>query len=266
MPITDPPKFPLQNATQRKQNIVNNYVVPMLGVLTKLQVWDELAKVVNSSQGIIQVTYQNLLTDFNEEIFQNDNEKVDSSLFTVDKPNGIITFQEPQSSEPSSSSPPVLTVDMEGADFFVTYRFNYFADMDLSSFVDLGLVLVNASSEPNTHLNNYTLESAPPYWDAPIALYTYMRALETMLTDTLIWKNYLIFQDGAAAQGLLEAEIARTGQLFHDLRVSVKRVHLVKQAGYLYDVFASSGIGSFTRFSRRLRGFRSNRIGIPQGL
>lgn len=230
----------------RRDRIVETMVKPLLGYLTRVKVWDEHLRPTGVA-GVYTVNYKHW-TLTREEIRHLDDNLLDPSLYVVDRANGKVQILD--------------TTLLAGADFFATYSFNYFADVDLGAFVDLALAQINATAEQDTHLNSYDLDTAPSNWDGPIALYTYMRALETVLMDSMFWQNFLIFQDGAAAQGLLEAEINRVRQAWDEMRRSVKRVHLLAEATMTYEAFRISGIGSFNTYSHRLRGFRSNRIGI----
>lgn len=236
---------------ERTAGIIQNYLYPMLGIFMRLQVWDEKMAVLDPTIGSVQSTYGNWIAPASVQIYRNEDQLLINGVdYTVsDQVNGIVGITVPST--------------MVGSDFFCSYMFRYFTDAELQSFCNLGLQIINASSTAMTHVTAYTtVDSSPGYWDGPITLWAYACCLERLLLDSLIWKPYLIYQDGAAAQGILEAELAASKAAFTELAQSVKNVHYIHKVTMAYEAFALSGIGSFG-IGNRLRGFRSNRYGIP---
>jgi hypothetical protein len=143
-------------------------------------------------------------------------------------------------------------------DFFVTYTFNFFPESVLVMFVkqtilELNFVGVNGGAG---YVTNYTdINELPETWLGLVALGVAAKAWKKLATDISIWRNWLIFDGdsgegiqaptGAAAQQVADNASTYYSQLFSELAASTKYEKFLAQPTIYYQIFATSGFGSW---------------------
>jgi hypothetical protein len=176
----------------------------------------------------------------------------------------------PPVSPPSPSLPVMALADFDyrngnfsingddgNQDFFVTYTFDFFPENMLVMFVNQTVYELNfIGAGPGTYVTNYTsIESIPETWLGLVALGVAAKAWKRLATDIPIWRNFLIFDGdtgdgiqaptGAMAQQTADSASQYYQQMYETFASGTKYEKFLAQPTTYYQIFASSGYGSF---------------------
>lgn len=228
----------------RTANIIDNYLDAILGDYRQLKVWDEHARRTSPDPLTFKLTYEHLNPSAPVEVFNGQNQVIDPRLVSVDY--GFGTF--------------FVIGDDGNQDYYVTYHFDFFPEEVLSAYVNQTLQEINVSAEAGTYITNYdTVDASPTAWDGVITSGAAAKAFRRLATDGLLWRNFLIFQDGSAAQQMA-VDAAQSYSTFYDsLRFSVKRAYYLALPSDAFTLFTNTGFGFLNTYGK-YRGLRINRL------
>lgn len=232
-------------AGTRMGRLVDEYLDTILHEFRQLRVWDEHARRSSSDPKTFLLTYQNWNGNFQPMIVDGNNNTVQMSLVQIDYDRGSV----------------VVSSDDGNQDYFVTYEFDLFPPEQLMALVNLTLQEINSSAEPGTHLTAYqTVDGAPLFWDGPLVLGAAAKAFKRLSTDGMLWKNFLIWQDGSTGHQIAGDSCQYYQTNFDSVRMSVKRGQFLAGPTGAYDMFRNMGFGSINPYSGKFRGLRVNRM------
>jgi hypothetical protein len=83
----------------------------------------------------------------------------------------------------------------------VTYRFAYFSDEEILSFLNLGLSMMNSMPPSSTTYRN--LLTSPVEWNAPILLYASITALKRLIFGLNFQEKMIIFGEPENARNAI---------------------------------------------------------------
>ena len=207
MPILDPISNP-DPLGPIKSHLVDYYLLPTLGALQKLEVYDELGMVATEDAAIIRFGYGNWSEDHPVEVRKRTNTGtvglIRGNDYIVNNINGEVTLLGPI---------------VAGDEIRATYTFQYFLRSELGAFLDLTLNEINSRK----HISGFAFENAPLEWDATFILGTYIRCLQRVLLDTHIWYRRLIFADPAEYKTYLKGMLDMAKDTYETNLKSLKR-------------------------------------------
>lgn len=184
-------------------NIISGLIEPIIGDLIRIPVFNEIG-LPNRDRTKVSFMYQPMITFNGEDPKFELNETTVLTAgtdYTLDKDTATITLLGTSGSEFESDSG-VLT---EGNEIRGTYRFQYFTDKELTSFIYQALTRLNIH-KPAT---GFTLNGAPKEWDGPLALYSYVQVFDRILADTMLWKSSIVFTDQSNIQNQIQSKLTR---------------------------------------------------------
>lgn len=232
-------------SSARVAALIDGMLDSLLGDFRQLKVWDEHARRIGTDPANLKLTYENLNPAVDVEVFDGGNNTIPEQRIHMDFQNGMFYIENDDGTQ----------------DYFVTYSFNMFPETDLIQFLNLALGQVNASAEPGTFLTTYSqIEETPGYWDAALATGAAALAFKRLVTNGLLWRNYLIFQNGDTALQYANEAASYYSTMFDSMRLSLKRGQFIAKPTVYYDMFRNSGFGFLNPNSEKFRGLRINRI------
>ncbi len=237
---------PSETSSDRANRIIDDMVDGPLSEYRALRVWDEHARRTAEDPLLFRLTYRPFNTSFPLEVFDQHNNRV--------SPLNVTSY----GSEGTFS----ISTDDGNKDFFATYEFNYFPSELLLQFLQLSMAELNASADTSAYVTNYTLESAPDYFDGPLAVGTLAKAFRKLSTDTMLWKNFLIWPNGDVAQQVAAATAQEYLAMFMELRLGAKRGKFIARPSQAYEAFRNTGFGGINAFTGKWRGLEVNKIGV----
>ncbi len=174
---------------------------------------------------------------------------INASELTIDYENGTIQVES----------------DDGNQDYFVTYEMNLFPSDQLWALVRLSLMEINASAQLGTYLTSYeNIDDAPVFWDAPLVYGAAAKAFRRLQTDGTLWKNFLIWQEGAPGQQIASEASSFYQTQYDELRQSVKMGKFLARPGLLYNSFTVKGFSGGGLYGGRFRSILLQRsIYIP---
>lgn len=182
------------------QTLVDSYLTPMLGVLQRLTVYDEIGRILASN--LVRFAYGNWLTGETPEVLLN--RAAVSAGYTINKTRGEITFTDPS----------VQT----GDEVISTYMFSYFTNDDMIKFLTLALSDIN-NVRPRT---SFTFETADEDWRHSLVENAYTRCLRVLIMDATNFRARLIFADPASLLNYLQAELSHYNSSYMEWRKQIK--------------------------------------------
>jgi len=188
--------------TEAAQAIIDDFLRHMLGNILNIQVNGEMG-LPNRTRNRIVYNYNPMITDrgirpefeYNKE----DTRLLEGTDYILSLDDGIITLLGSAGSQFQSTAG-ALSVGDEIRGF---YRFKYFSDVELESYILLGLFELNAR-KPATA---FSLDAAPLEWNAALVMYAYMAAIRRILGDTTLWKSSIVFTDPAVVRDQLTTKL-----------------------------------------------------------
>lgn len=243
-----------QTTSERVNLLIDQYLDAILHEFRQLRVWDEHARRTSNDCKLLRLTYRHLNPSFYPEVWTGQNEKLEANDFEVEYDSGALRV--------------VSTVrpDSGYEDYFVTYEFDLFPAKDLEILLNLTLQELNLAGAANGgYITNYaTIDSAPPYWDAPLVYGTLTKAFNRLASDSALWKNFLIWADSAQTQGpqIAKESASYYNEQMNNLTQSLKKLHLVASPSSSFDLFRQVGFGFFAVGGSKFRELRINRLSI----
>jgi hypothetical protein len=239
---------PADTGSIRADRLIDEQIDPFLSEFRELLVWDEHGRRSANDPLLLNFTYHPWNEAFSPEVFDQNNTAVDPSDVTVDYEEGTIS----------------VDGDPGNFDYFVTYQMNLFPAEMLYGLMQLTLAEINASaSDPSSFVTSFSdIDSAPLYFEGPLVVGTLAKAFKKLALDGMLWKNFLIWQNGDAAQQLASAASSEFSSLYAELRIGSKRGKYIARPTEIYDVFRSTGFGGINSFAGKWRGFQVNKIGV----
>ena len=111
------------------------------------------------------------------------------------------------------------------------------------------------------YLTTYSsVDEAPGYWDAPLTMGVLAESFKRLQTDSGLWKNYLIWQNGSEGQQLAGQAADWYLNIYLDMAKGLKRQHLIAQPTEAFGIFRSVGFGFFAANGSKFRGLQVNRM------
>jgi hypothetical protein len=242
-----------RTTSTRLNNIINSYMDAVLHSFRELRVWDEHARRMGDDPLSLMACYRPWNFAYQPEVYDANNNRIEPSNVTFDYDNAVFR----------------VNSDTGYNDYFVTYEFDYFPVNELIPLVNLTLAELNvAGASDGGHVTNYgSVDETPEYWDGPIAIGALAKAFQRLATDSGLWKNYLIWADpeGAGTGGEMGQQLAQNARdyftdLWLNLSVSLKRVHLIASPTGAYEQFSSIGFGFFATEGSKFRGLQVNKL------
>lgn len=232
-------------SSTRANTLIDNYLDGILSEFRAIRVWDERSRRTTEDPLLHRLTYRNLLPSSPVEVYDQNNNRVPPADVTGYS-DGTFT----------------VSTDDGNRVYFATYDFNYFPSELLKQFLDITMAELNASADQQTYVTSYTLDSAPAYYDGPLIAGTLAKAYRKLVNDSMLWKNYMIYQNGDTMQQQMAAASQEAQGMFMELRLGAKRVKFLAKPGHLYEMFRNTGFGGVNAFSGKWRGLEVNRIGV----
>jgi len=234
-------------SSDRVNTLINEFLDVHLHDFRQLKVWDEHARRSGPDPLILQLTYRNW-NNTNPEVFDAQNDRISCDKITVDPENGTVR----------------ISGDTGSEDYFVTYEFDLFPPKDLEIMLRLKLQELNvAGAAEGGHLTAFKIiDEAPTFWDGPLAVGTIAEAFKRLSTDSGLWKNYLIWQDGTKGQQIASDAAEWWWQWFIKLSLGLKQGHFIAQPTTSFELFRSIGFGFFATSGSKFRELRINRLSV----
>lgn len=169
----------------------------LMGSFQNLPIVGEIG--VPQEQGVprkrsrVRFTFKNWNTDSPTQFFLNNRqtELKENTDFTIEDTEGYIDLITTSGSIFDSSGTYAGELPV-GSQIEGSYRFKFFSEEDLLEYLSLGLNAVNMRRPATSYAN---LDGAPAEFNEAIIMYAYMRCLEKLLIDSIIWNNRLLFSD-----------------------------------------------------------------------
>jgi len=242
---------PANTGSSRTDKLIDDYLDGILEEFRQLQVWDEQARRTTTDPMTLAITYRPINTGFTPEIYDGQNRIVPPLNTTVSLADG--TFS--------------VSTDDGQQDYFVTYRFNYFPADLLQQFLKVSLLEINATATAATYVTSYdSIDAAPAYFDGPLVVGALAKAYQRLATDSMIWKNFLIWQDGNRAQEIAGQAAQYYNGLYTELRTGAKFGKFIAKPSEYYALFRVSGFGGINQYSGKFRGLQLNQMNAFVGL
>lgn len=233
----------------RTNKIINEYLDFHLGDLRQLTCWDEHARRTSYDPLLLQLTYRNWNT-YVPQVYDAQNTPVPSNHLFVDPKNGTIR----------------VDGDTGYDDYFVTYEFDLGSPEQLKSLIDLKtqeLNLAGSGDRSSMYLTKYaSIDESPLSWDAPLVMSCLASFFRRIAFDSMLWKNYLIWQDGSAAQQMATEAASFYYQSYQDMAKNLKMEHLIASATDAFQQFSSVGFGFFSCSGGKFRELRVSRLTV----
>lgn len=228
--------------------IINEYVDVLLHDFRQLTVWDEHARRDGNDPTLLRLTYGNWNKDYQIGIYNSQNNRIPAMSAYIDPVEGTVRIDN----------------DSGYDDYFITYQFDMFPPKDLEILVRLKLQELNVlGAAEGGYLTNYrNIDEAPGYWDGPLALGVVAEAFKRLQSDGSLWKNYLIWQNGAEGQRIAGDMAAQYFNMYLDMSKSLKKQHLIAKPTSTFDLFQSVGFGFYSAGGSKFRGLQINRLTI----
>ena len=189
------------------QEVIDDFIRPVLGDLNNIQVNGELG-VPSRDRKTIQFDYFPMVVERSIrprfEFNRQDSFLIEDTDYTIDLDLGetVLKAAGPSQFEPTGG---ILSIGDEIKGF---YRFEYFTDDELASYINLSLFELNAR-KPATA---FVIENAPLEWNAGFMVYTYIRCLNRILSDTTMWRGSIIFADPEAVRSQFNSKLQMANQ------------------------------------------------------
>jgi hypothetical protein len=234
------------NFGARSDRIINVYADTILHDFRQVKVWDEQVRRTAVNDYLLCSAYQNWNPSFFPEVVDGQNERVPQGDLFFDYTNGLMRVDSDDGAET----------------YYVTYVFDLFPPQDLKNFLDLTLQELNvAGADVGGHITTYKdVDSTPQYWDAPLTFGVVSKAFRRIATDSVFWKNFLIWVEGNNGASLARESSEYYQNLFLEISKSIKKVHYIAAPSPAFSVFESLGFGQLGINSSRFRELRINRV------
>jgi len=231
----------------RVNTLINEFIDVHLHDFRQIKVWDEHARRVSYDPQLLRLTYRNW-NDITPEVWDAQNNPVSCDEVTVDPREGTVR----------------ISGDTGLEDYFITYEFDMFPPEDLEIMLRLKLQELNvAGAADGGHLTDFsTIDQTPNFWDAPLALGTIAESFKRLSTDSGLWKNYLIWQDGAAGQDLAASAADWYLEWYLKLANGLKRGHFIAKPTSAFELFRTIGFGFFAVGGSKFRELQINRLSV----
>lgn len=180
-----------------EQNLIDSYLLPRLGYLQNIEVFNHLGRVVAANT--IQFPYDKWYSTVTP-IF-----KLGGDIFTPDSYDGTLGTA-------------IYSGLMAGDDITVDTSIMYFSNAELTSFFDSAMSYFNAAP-PMSHYSYVTYpDNAYDY----LTTYAYTLALTRILTDLMNWRARLIWTDPQALAGILQGIIQQNQSYLSAIMMNIK--------------------------------------------
>jgi len=243
-----------QTASPRVNNLIDAYLDAMLHDFRQLRVWDEHARRVSNDSTLLRLTYRNINPRFFPEVWNGQNQPLEANDFEIEYDAGTVRI----------TSPTSKNADDGFEDYFVTYEFDMFPARDLEIFLDLTLQELNIAGAANGgFITDYAnIDDAPLNWDGPLVSGALVKAFRRLASDSGLWKNYLIWSDGAQTAGpqIATESAAFFNDQYTNLQASIKQLHLLARPTEAFNLFQQVGFGFFAVAGSKFRELRVNRL------
>ena len=222
--------------------IIDGFLDSILGDYRQLRVHDEHGRRIATNPLKLRLTYEYLNKYTTPEIFDGNNEPISFDLVDFDFRNGIFS----------------VAGDDGRQDYFCSYTFNFFPEKILRMFCEQTVLEMNfvGAGAGGGFITHYTaLEETPKTWDGLIALGAAAKAWKRLATQTVLWRNWLIFEGdvgegvtapgGAAAQQAAN-DAAQFYQVMYDTYAAATKFEkYVALPTDTWLIFANTGFGSW---------------------
>lgn len=231
----------------RTANLIDGPLDAILHDFRQLKVWDEHVRRAGDDPLRLVSTFRNWNPTVPIEVIDGNNIEVSPANLLINYQGGTL----------------VVTTDDGDQDYFVTYTFNMFPEIDFYNFLYISLHEINSSAEVGTYLTGYaTIEATPQHWDGPLVMGAIAKAFNRLATDGTLWKNWLVWQEGNNGQQIAAQAAQYYQNSFDSLRNSVKRGHYLAGPTSTFDIFRNTGFGFAGPYSGKFRGLQVNRMAI----
>ena len=186
-------------ATLTKQELIDERLIPRLGMIQKIEVFNHLGRPINATQ--IKFPYNKWTTE-ETPVFYKNGQFATPDSYDVD--TGIITDAS-------------MVV---GDDWLLDTTISYFSNEDLDNFYDLALSRLN-SAPPKS---NFTFDNSmyPVHTEDYLTAYAYSLCLQTILVDLMTWRARLIWTDPQALAGVLQQNISINEAYLSSIATNIK--------------------------------------------
>jgi len=169
-----------QASTDRANMLIDDYLLQPLLSFRQITIYNEILQ--QQADGKWRTTYQNWNSGFPILVRVNGQIIPVASLSSIDYINGIIDYAD----------------DNANDDVRLTYNFQYFTGTELEWMAKRAVDQINGGSSQGSP-TDYTLSSAPSYWDAIIADLIVAFSMERLIADFTMWRGRLIYALGTDA-------------------------------------------------------------------
>jgi len=233
---------PYDGQTDAANLLINGPLDVRLRDFRQLVVNWEQAQVLSSTE--LKFIYRNWNNEFSPRFLVNETE-VSSGEWNINFEKGTVTI-------PSGSA--------LGSTHIVRaqYCFNYFPGAVLDTLLEVTLHEINSSSSP---IREYDLSGAPGNWHAALVEGTFLKCINQLLFDSVLFQNAYIFStiDSDAALSRLREVGDQVSQRYEQMLEALAQEKGVLPPTDLYDTFLARGplghygaYGPFSSLGRRV--------------
>jgi len=177
-----------ETLSSQSSTLLNTYLYPMIKEFQEIGVFDEVG--IYYQDGKVRFEYPRWNTSREQQIRKNGTLLTNTTDYALNATYGYII---------------PTTTPSETDEYSSRYRFSYFENTELLTYIDLAISNINAKN-PGSAYTRDTIDLSR--YGHVVTQGAYVSCLKRLSLDNMIWRNKLIWADPQAALSLLQATLS----------------------------------------------------------